>query len=54
LGFHPVTRHDGVVSVLRGFTPPELARHVRAATGRVAAVRRHFGFRVTATWTRAA
>jgi SAM-dependent methyltransferase len=51
LGFHGVTRHDGVVSVLRGFTPRELSMHVRDATGRVAAVRRHPGFRVTATWT---
>jgi SAM-dependent methyltransferase len=51
LGFHPVTRHDGVVSVLRGFTSAELARHVRDATGRDADVRRHPGFRVTATWT---
>jgi 2-polyprenyl-3-methyl-5-hydroxy-6-metoxy-1,4-benzoquinol methylase len=50
LGFHAVTRHDGVVSVLRGFTPSELTTHVRAATGRTAAVRRHVGFRVTATW----
>jgi SAM-dependent methyltransferase len=51
LGFHPVTRHDGVVSVLRGFTPSELEAHVRGATGRTASVRRHIGFRVTATWT---
>jgi hypothetical protein len=51
LGFHPVTRHDGVVSVLRGFTPRELSRHVQNATGRSAAVRRHLGFRITATWS---
>ena len=51
LGFHPVTRHDGVVSVLRGFTPRELSLHVRRATGHTAAVRCHLGFRVTATWT---
>jgi SAM-dependent methyltransferase len=51
LGFHPVTRHDGWVSVLRGFTPRELGSHVRAATGCTAAVRRRIGFRVTATWT---
>ena len=51
LGFHPVSRHDGVTSVLRGFTAGELARHVREATGRTAAVRRHLGFRVTATWS---
>lgn len=51
LGFHPVSRHDGFTSVLRGFTPDELARHVRSATGRTPAVRRHPGFRVTATWS---
>jgi SAM-dependent methyltransferase len=50
LRFHPISRHDGVVSVLRGFTPQELAAHVHRATGRVAAVRRHRGFRVTASW----
>lgn len=50
LGFHPVSRHDGFTSVLRGFTSPELARHVQEATGRTPAVRRHPGFRVTATW----
>jgi SAM-dependent methyltransferase len=51
MGFHPVSRHDGVVSVLRGFTPGELAGHVRAATRREARVRRHPGFRVTAVWS---
>jgi SAM-dependent methyltransferase len=51
LGFHPVSRHDGVTSVLRGFTPRELARHVGEATGRAPVVRRRLGFRVTATWS---
>jgi SAM-dependent methyltransferase len=50
LGFHRVTRHDGVISVLRGFTPHELSAHVSGATGRTATVRRQLGFRVTATW----
>lgn len=50
LRFHPVTRHDGFTSVLRGFTSGELARHVRDATGRAPDVRRHPGFRITATW----
>lgn len=50
LGFHPVTRHDGTLSVLRGFTTDELARHVLGATGRPAEVRRQLGFRLTATW----
>jgi len=51
LGFHPVSRHDGVVSVMRGFTPGELGDAVRSATGQDAVVRRRPGFRVTANWT---
>ena len=51
LRFHPVSRHDGVVSVMRGFTPGELAELVTAAIGRPAEVRRRIGFRVTASWT---
>ncbi|MDB4882038.1 MAG: Methyltransferase type 11 [Gemmatimonadetes bacterium] len=54
LGFHRVTRHDGFVSVLRGFLPDELSAHVSAATGRRAEVRRHIGFRVTASWEKCA
>lgn len=50
LGFHPVSRHDGVVSVLRGFTPHELREVVRASTGVHADVRTHVGWRVTAEW----
>ncbi len=51
LRFHPITRHDGVVSVLRGFTADELRRHVNAATGSSPRVKRRLGFRLTATWT---
>jgi ubiquinone/menaquinone biosynthesis C-methylase UbiE len=51
LGFHAVTRHDGTTSVLRGFTAGELAHHVGRATGSAAEVRRHLGYRLTATWT---
>jgi SAM-dependent methyltransferase len=51
LGFHPVSRHDGVVSVMRGFTPGELSELVAAAIGRPPVVRRRIGFRVTASWT---
>jgi hypothetical protein len=54
LGFHPVSRHDGVVSVMRGFVPNELAEIVSAATGIVPEVRHRLGFRLTATWTPAA
>jgi SAM-dependent methyltransferase len=50
LGFHPVTRHDGVVSVLRGFRAAELAAAVLEATGRKPDVRNRRGFRVTASW----
>lgn len=50
LRFHPVTRHDGTVSVLRGFTPEELADLVSAATGIRPRVRRHPGFRLSAAW----
>jgi 2-polyprenyl-3-methyl-5-hydroxy-6-metoxy-1,4-benzoquinol methylase len=51
LGFHAVSRHDGVVSVLRGFTPDELVDTVRDAVARVPTVRRRRGFRVTASWS---
>ena len=51
LRFHPVSRHDGVVSVLRGFTPAELRALVRTAVGRAPRVRRRAGFRITASWT---
>jgi SAM-dependent methyltransferase len=50
LRFHPVSRHDGVVSVLRGFTLDELSTVVRAAVGVAPRVRRYRGFRVTASW----
>ncbi|MCC6245222.1 MAG: methyltransferase domain-containing protein [Gemmatimonadaceae bacterium] len=49
LGFHPVSRHDGVVSILRGFTEQDLKRLLFEATGRVPRVRRSLGWRVTAT-----
>lgn len=50
LGFHAVTRHDGVVSVFRGFRTRELRGAVRDATGCTAYVRNRRGFRVTASW----
>jgi SAM-dependent methyltransferase len=49
--FHPVTRHDGVVSVLRGFTSDDLRRVVKAATGVTPTVHHRLGFRLTARWT---
>ena len=50
LGFHPVSRHDGVVSVMRGFQPAELADIVENATGLRPEVRRRLGFRVTTSF----
>lgn len=49
LRFHAVTRRDGVISVLRGFTAAELTNLCREA-GVEARVRRHLGFRLTAAW----
>lgn len=53
LRFHSVTRHDGVVSVLRGFTPGELESIVRDATGVVPAIRRDAFWRISAVWSKA-
>lgn len=50
LRFHPVSRHDGVVSVLRGFTTSDLRDLVREALGQTPVVRRRRGFRTTAVW----
>jgi SAM-dependent methyltransferase len=48
--FHRVSRHDGVVSVLRGFTTRELAALIQEAVGRRPVVKRRRGWRVTASW----
>ena len=50
LGFHAVSRHDGVVSVMRGFTPRELVDTVHEAVARRPRARRRRGFRVTTNW----
>jgi len=50
LGFHPVSRHDGVVSIMRGYTREELRRLVQSSTACVPNVKQHMGWRVTATW----
>jgi 2-polyprenyl-3-methyl-5-hydroxy-6-metoxy-1,4-benzoquinol methylase len=50
LRFHPVSRHDGVVSVMRGFLPAELADLVERATGQRPRVSQRLGFRVTTSW----
>jgi SAM-dependent methyltransferase len=51
LRFHPVSRHDGVTSVLRGFTAGELGALVREVTGVAPRARPRPGFRVTAAWS---
>jgi 2-polyprenyl-3-methyl-5-hydroxy-6-metoxy-1,4-benzoquinol methylase len=50
LGFHPVSRHDGVVSIMRGFAGDELRRLIESSTGHSPNVKRRIGWRVTATW----
>lgn len=50
LGFHPVTRRDGLASVFRGFQPAELRRLVTDATGVVPRMRRGIFWRLSATW----
>ena len=50
LRFHPVSRHDGVVSILRAFTSGELACLVRTAVGQSHTVRRVLGFRLVVSW----
>jgi ubiquinone/menaquinone biosynthesis C-methylase UbiE len=51
LRFHAVSRHDGVVSVMRGFTPSELVDTVHQAIARRPKAYRRRGFRVTTSWT---
>jgi hypothetical protein len=52
LGFDPVTLADGVTSLRRGFTAPELARLVAEAGG-IATVDRVRGVRLVAVWSTA-
>lgn len=51
LGFHPITQHDGVLSVLRGFTAGELRASIFESIGVRPIVRQRLGFRLTASWT---
>lgn len=50
MGFHPVSRADGMLSVLKGFTPSELASLVQSATGRRPRVAQRLGWRLTTSW----
>jgi SAM-dependent methyltransferase len=52
LGFHPVSRHDGTLSVLRGYTAQELEHAVHHAVGVRPAVHHRLGWRITARWPR--
>lgn len=51
LRYHPVSRHDGLVSIGRGFTTSDLQESIIAALGHGAYVQRRPGWRVTASWT---
>ena len=51
LAFHPVSRHDGVTSILRGFTRDELSAHIVRATGVTPRIEEKLGFRLVATWS---
>jgi SAM-dependent methyltransferase len=51
LRFHRVTRHDGCVSVMRGFTPGELHLLVHRAVSASPTVTRRLGYRIAARWT---
>lgn len=50
LRFHPISRHDGVTSVLRGFTRHELRALVYDSTGAHPRVSRHLGYRLVGAW----
>jgi SAM-dependent methyltransferase len=50
LRFHRATRHDGVTSVLRGFTEHELERLVLDVTGTKPRIRSGAFWRLSATW----
>jgi 2-polyprenyl-3-methyl-5-hydroxy-6-metoxy-1,4-benzoquinol methylase len=50
LRFDPVSRYDGVLSIMRGFTREELREIVARAIGAPARVTYRRGFRITASW----
>jgi SAM-dependent methyltransferase len=51
LRFHPATVRDGLLSIERGFSGAELQALVRSAVPRDVLVRRHFPYRLSASWT---
>lgn len=50
LRFHPISRHDGVVSIRRGFTVHELQTLIQQACNHQARCLKRIGWRVTASW----
>lgn len=50
LRFHRISRHDGIVSIRRGYTLPELQALLKDANIHEARCQRRIGWRVTATW----
>ncbi|MBC7895018.1 MAG: methyltransferase domain-containing protein [Cytophagaceae bacterium] len=50
LGFHPVSRHDGMTSVMRGFTAGELESLIAQVTGSSPEVSHRLGYRLVASW----
>jgi 2-polyprenyl-3-methyl-5-hydroxy-6-metoxy-1,4-benzoquinol methylase len=50
LRFHPISRHDGIASIFRGFMPHELRTLIRSCTHADPIVTAHAGWRVTAAW----
>jgi SAM-dependent methyltransferase len=50
LRFHPISRHDGMASIRRGFTARELEQVVRTAGVPHPRTHRRLGWRVTAAW----
>lgn len=50
LGFHPISRHDGVVSIRRGFLSAELRAMIARVTVAPVECRNRLGWRVTASW----
>jgi hypothetical protein len=51
LAFHPASRHDGVLSIMRGFNTRELGAFVETAVGRRPDIHHRLGYRITASWT---
>ncbi len=50
LALHPISRHDGLISVRNGFTAAELRALLEDATGQPVPVAARFPYRLTAAW----